>query len=203
MFDLVAMARPREFDCEIVSDKIMNLFWANGFEGTSMDELVNVTGLKKGSLYSSFGNKSRLFELALNRYCGPKNKKTSEILSPLETLADFLTKIINEADLPKSKRRGCLLMNSGLEFGNRDHELTSKIIDLLKMREQYFCSLIEEAKIRGEISKKINSQKAAARAFATAFTIREMCKFKPEKEFLSDIANSFLESIGTNKRVGL
>lgn len=201
MFDLLSMARPREFNHEIVSERIMNLFWAKGFEGTTIDEIVKVTGLKKGSLYSSFGSKTKLFEFALERYCAPKNKNLFPERSPLETLAYFLLNLINEADLPKAKRRGCFLMNSALEFGNKNHELTPMIMNLIELREQYFRRLMDEAKMRREIPQKINSQEAAQRAFATAFTIRGMCKFKPDKKFLTDVANSFFESLGTNMRV--
>ena len=60
---------------------------------------------------------------------------------------------------------------------------------------------MEEAVESGEISKKIDIKKASERAFATAFTIREISKFKPNEDFLSNIANSFFESIGSSERI--
>lgn len=41
------------------------LFAAQGYNGTSIDELVKATGLLRGSLYKAFGSKRNLFELLL------------------------------------------------------------------------------------------------------------------------------------------
>jgi len=203
MFILAAMARPREFNPDIVGQKIMNLFWQKGYARTSVQELVDATGLKKGSLYSCFGKKSEIFKFALLRYCRPAEDGPRSELSPLNGLAAFFSKIVKEADLPKAQRRGCFLMNSALEFGNQNHELSATVRDLVKAREQHFERLILAAQASGEMSSKLDSRQAAQRAFATAFTIREMCKFKPEKDFLQNIANSYLESLGVSQRVHL
>jgi TetR/AcrR family transcriptional regulator, transcriptional repressor for nem operon len=63
------MARPREFDAEEVLDRSMREFWARGYRETSVDDLVEVTGVRPGSLYNAFpGGKRRLFLEALARY---------------------------------------------------------------------------------------------------------------------------------------
>jgi len=55
------MGRPREFDPDTALAAIMEVFWAKGFEGASMRDLVVATGLKKGSLYAAFGDKRAMF----------------------------------------------------------------------------------------------------------------------------------------------
>ena len=62
------VGRPREFDVEQVLEAAMQAFWANGYEGTSLTDLVAATGLMKGSLYQAFGDKHSLFIQTLNRY---------------------------------------------------------------------------------------------------------------------------------------
>lgn len=62
------MARPVKFYREQVLEKVMLLFWERGFAGTSLNDILNATGLRKGSLYRSFGNKEKLFNLSLQRY---------------------------------------------------------------------------------------------------------------------------------------
>ncbi|MFZ1871698.1 MAG: helix-turn-helix domain-containing protein [Chania sp.] len=46
----------------------MQVFWLNGYEGTSTQELCERTGLGKGSLYNAFGSKKKPYELALQHY---------------------------------------------------------------------------------------------------------------------------------------
>jgi TetR/AcrR family transcriptional repressor of nem operon len=195
------MARPREFDQAQVVKQLIQLFWEKGFQGTSMDDLTKATGLNKGSLYSCFGNKEDLFELAINEYAsqGPFRFRKSE--SAMTALRDFYRRIISEADLPEKQRRGCFVFNSCLEFGNKSAHLTPVVMSAGERTEECFLKLIQEAKENGEIPSNTNIRKAAQRAFATSFTIREMAKFKPDRAFLTEIANATLASFGTKKRV--
>lgn len=59
------MARPREFNENVVLAQSRKLFASQGFNGTSIDDLVKATGLLRGSLYKAFGSKRNLFELVL------------------------------------------------------------------------------------------------------------------------------------------
>ena len=55
------MARPREFDEEQVLRRALEVFHAKGFDGTTLDELEQATGLGRGSLHGAFGDKRALF----------------------------------------------------------------------------------------------------------------------------------------------
>ena len=59
------MARPREFDEAEVLAKARTVFAAQGYNGTSIDELVRATGLMRGSIYKALGSKRNLFVLLL------------------------------------------------------------------------------------------------------------------------------------------
>jgi AcrR family transcriptional regulator len=59
------MARPRAFDESVVLSQARTLFSNQGYNGTSIDDLVKATGLLRGSLYKAFGSKRNLFELLL------------------------------------------------------------------------------------------------------------------------------------------
>ncbi len=60
--------RPRGYERDDVLERAMELFWAKGFEGAHLGELVDVTGLNRFSLYAEFGGKEGLFREALARY---------------------------------------------------------------------------------------------------------------------------------------
>ena len=65
------MARPREFQEEQVVALATELFARLGFNGTSIDDLLLVTNLKRGSLYKAFGSKRNLFEICLKACLQP------------------------------------------------------------------------------------------------------------------------------------
>jgi len=111
------MARPREFDEGQVIASAMEAFWSHGYEGASVDDLAEATGLNRSSLYNAFGSKLELFCAVLDRYrAGPAN----EVIEPLLTergataLRRFLTHLMKFVESPAACR-GCLLVNTAME----------------------------------------------------------------------------------------
>jgi AcrR family transcriptional regulator len=62
------MVRPREFDRDDALNKAMRLFWAHGYDQTSISQLTEGMGISSPSLYAAFGDKRRLFEDAVECY---------------------------------------------------------------------------------------------------------------------------------------
>jgi TetR/AcrR family transcriptional repressor of nem operon len=84
------MGRNRTFiEADIVA-QCADIFRSTGYEGTSIDDLVQATGLHRGSLYKAFGSKRGLFVLALRQSAGraiPTNDATDLLLVALMELA--------------------------------------------------------------------------------------------------------------------
>src|SRR5258708_8354183 len=84
------MARPREFDIDIALDRAMEAFWEKGYEATSLDDLCEVTGLSRSSLYATFGSKRTLLLQAVDRYVDRRNPQIAAVLArPLPIQAAF------------------------------------------------------------------------------------------------------------------
>ena len=62
------MARSKEFNEEEALDKAMEIFWKQGYEKTSIQDLVDQMGIHRRSLYDTFGDKHSLFVQTLERY---------------------------------------------------------------------------------------------------------------------------------------
>ncbi len=60
--------RPRAFDREAALEKAMQAFWARGYDGTSMAQLVEAMGINSPSIYAAFGSKEGLFFEAVELY---------------------------------------------------------------------------------------------------------------------------------------
>lgn len=60
--------RPRSFDRDTALQKAMHVFWAKGYEGTTMMDLVEAIGVKAPSVYAAFGNKDKIFKEAVELY---------------------------------------------------------------------------------------------------------------------------------------
>ena len=73
------MARPRQFLEEDVVEIAAQHFAKAGYNATSVDDLVAVTGLQRGSLYKAFGSKLNLFTLCFEKYAVEENWNNSEM----------------------------------------------------------------------------------------------------------------------------
>ena len=62
------MGRPQEFDTADALRSAMHVFWSKGYEGTSLADILQATGLSKSSLYATFGDKRALFETSLDHF---------------------------------------------------------------------------------------------------------------------------------------
>ena len=58
--------RPKEFDPEQIADAAMQVFWQRGYAATSIQDLVEGTGLSRSSLYNAFDSKHGLYTCALS-----------------------------------------------------------------------------------------------------------------------------------------
>ncbi len=85
------MARPRQFDEDEALMQALLVFWQRGYEGCSIRDLLDATGLPRQSLYNTFGDKRSLFLRALDRY----RQRVVQDLAPLKkegaTLGDLRT----------------------------------------------------------------------------------------------------------------
>jgi AcrR family transcriptional regulator len=118
--DQGVMGRPREFDADAALEKAMLLFWAKGYEGTSVADLTGMLGVSRPSLYAAFGDKRSLFLAVLKRYAGgPAGYVAAALGQPTaREVAEHLLK--GAADLQASSRNpdGCLTVNGALACGS-------------------------------------------------------------------------------------
>lgn len=62
------MARTQTFDRDTVVRAARTVFWEHGYDGTSIPDLEDATGIRRSSLYNTFGSKRGLFDAAVQSY---------------------------------------------------------------------------------------------------------------------------------------
>ncbi len=149
------MPRPREFDEGQVLETVLKTFWARGYEGTSIEDLTQATGLARASLYGAFGDKGRLFERAITHYMERLAGLTAlvtETASVREGLRKLLDRWI-EIACPKSGPRGCFLLLSAGQ-GSNESDLA---IELAAKSNHELRKTLEAAMRRGQQAGELSS----------------------------------------------
>lgn len=145
--------RPRLLNEDQMLEKALELFWENGYEATSMEDLLDCMGLNKGSLYHVFGSKRELFLKTLE-FFGKKSqqdikRKIQAAESPIEGIKNFFFEVASSSRGLHEK--GCFMGNTISELAGIDKPLKDKAIQNLKNMEDIFFHHIEKAKKTKEL----------------------------------------------------
>ena len=195
------MARSKAFNEEEVLDKAVEVFWAKGYEATSMQDLVDAMGIQRGSLYATFGSKQQLFLRSLDRYGKVVVKQFLDILesksSAIESIELFFAQLVEHL-LTAGPLRSCLVTNSAIERGLRDEETKQQVLHLLNALEKGFYKTLQRASDSGEISTDLDLKKLASFLTSNMQGLLVIGKVCSERSVLEGI-NQVTLSIITHK----
>jgi len=105
--------RPRSFDEAEALEKAIQVFWSKGYDGVTIDDLVDGMGVGKPSLYAVFGDKRAIFLRVLKAYAERKGASAAKALLSPQTLRDSLAGFLRyavESATEKGSARGCLMI---------------------------------------------------------------------------------------------
>ncbi len=148
------MPKSITFDRDLVMENVMKLFWEKGYNGTSMQDLVDVTGLNRSSFYNSFGDKFSLYEEALSFYQDRQmdmlNKVASSYESPKQAIVSLFKGI--SQDVGRGDTKGCMVSKCTSEMSSVEPRIMPFLKDNKDRVMNIFLTLIKDAQERGEIN---------------------------------------------------
>lgn len=188
----------KKFDVDEVLDKAMQAFWTRGYEATSLHDLVACTGIHRGSLYATYGDKRSLFISALRRYDDVvRHRLTAEFAEqygPREAIRQLFLAFVSEVSKPGSNR-GCFLTNTALELSAHDEEIGSIVAHAQEETEAFFLRMIEKGQQLGEISAPIAPVDTARGLLATLLGLVVLTRSRPDRSLLEAIINDALDRL--------
>lgn len=117
------MPRPRSKSRDELISSAMGVFWENGFNATSVEDLVNATGVGRGGIYSDFGGKEDLFLACLEAYRARFADPAIHILSlgtdGLKSIEAYFDHFIGLHEKRGMPGPGCFIANTMTELAPR------------------------------------------------------------------------------------
>ena len=185
------MPKTKQFDETEVLTKARMVFCKRGYNGTSMDDLVQATGLSRSSIYDTFGDKHGLFLKSLDQYRNEQQcsmeQQTAKSDSPKKKIRAIFDYYIKDI-LADKNGNGCLLINVSLELGSEDKDVATIFHANMDEMEQQLASLIKEGQAKGEISKKFTPKAIARHLYSSLMGLRVTGTNKPDGDVLREIA---------------
>jgi AcrR family transcriptional regulator len=191
------MARPKEFDRDRALKKALDVFWQQGYEATSTDDLVRAIGIGRQSMYDTFGDKHQLYLEALRLYEANTGaalfKRLYEAPSPFVAVCDYILSI---ADATAGDRaRGCFFVNPTTELAPSDPDVAAVIRTSSSKCEAAFERILREAKGRDEVDRSLDERVAARFLLSTIRGLRVSAKANVQPEDLRAIASLALSGL--------
>ncbi len=163
------MPKTETFDRNQVLERATQVFHQKGYNGTSMQDLVDATSLNRSSIYNSFGNKLNMFIEVLAYYQQINTTDFNQGLSQsynaneaIKAIFDIhLYRILNDDD-----RKGCLIVNCKSEMTNQEPLITS----FMEKHQERMIAVLEDIVSKGQMEKVFNEKQTANQYALYLFT---------------------------------
>lgn len=159
------MARPVEFEYDVVLERATEQFWREGFEASSVQKLLDATDINRGTLYNSFGDKDTFFKSCVDRYNGKLKAIIDATLGDSalkadKAIADFFDAAVVNSPA-KQRVLGCLLVNSVCESIVWNAEIQKLLKDSLNNIRKALATRTRELEKGKQLVKGLSADSAA------------------------------------------
>jgi len=191
------MARIKEFDQDKALVQALDLFWEQGYEHTSVQDLVNHLGIGRGSMYNAFGDKRSLFLAALDHYLKYGVARVRSILEAepapkaMERLFEgFIDEIVND-----ERQRGCFVVNLNTELAPRDPDVAARLKANQQEIIELFRQTMNSAQKQGAVPTTKDTLALAEFFYNTLVGMRVAARNNPDRETLKRIVKTALSTL--------
>lgn len=142
--------RPREFDRDKALETALDLFWRQGYEGTSIADLTKAMGITPPSLYAAFGSKERLYQEVLDLYSATLGAYARTSLAEEPTAKAAIERMLREAGTVYAAR-GCMLIGGALACAPENASVATDLARRRGLGTSAIVERLERAAAEGEL----------------------------------------------------
>ncbi|MEQ9825002.1 MAG: TetR/AcrR family transcriptional regulator [Puniceicoccaceae bacterium] len=164
--------RPRAYNRTQIIRIATQLFWDQGYAGTSLIDLTRAMRVSKSTFYAAFGSKDALYQICLEEYGKVFFRDMVQMVTAeshvLDSIRKYFVRIARE-ELDHPPAKGCMLVKSANEIGTH-HPILSPVINrLLGITRSTLQNALELAKRKNELPENFNTPAAAT------YLVSQMC----------------------------
>ena len=160
--------RPREFCVDHALACALRVFWSQGYEGTSLNDLTEAMGITRPSLYAAFGNKEALFRKALDLYQREKLEYFERALSQptARQVAEVMLNGAVENACSAQEPHGCLGVTTAAACGAEAQSVRQEVLKRGQVVREAIIARLEKAKAEGDLSADVDVEGLTSLLFA-------------------------------------
>ncbi|MGE4248643.1 MAG: TetR/AcrR family transcriptional regulator [Parvibaculaceae bacterium] len=164
---MMKRGRPAGFDRGTAVRQAMEVFWARGFEGTTLEDLqAAMGGINPPSFYNAFGSKEKLFREAANLYAATIGEAALEILlhedRPARAAIEAMLRRTAKSSSQPDRPHGCLLVLGAVNCAPANRGAQAYLQALRQRAPKAIRQRLARAVEKGELSPGIDLDRIAA-----------------------------------------
>lgn len=153
------MPRETTFDEATILERARDLFWERGYTATSIQDLEKALGIRRSSIYNTFGGKRELYDRTLVQYQAENLSRLRESLHDTPDLRAALIELFVHAATQQhpeclTSARGCYIVNATTEMANSCADALTFVSD----NRERFTTILKEvlagAQVQGQLAKE-------------------------------------------------
>ncbi|WP_423199350.1 HTH tetR-type domain-containing protein [Cupriavidus sp. H19C3] len=187
------MPRPKAFDKTRALDAAIAVFRDHGYEGSSTELLTQAMGIGRQSLYDTYGDKWRLYCLAVERYAATEADAHIAAMRSqpraLDGIAAMIERVVADAG------HACLGVNSICEFGHAPADLAAIHDRAGHVIQAAIVARVTEAQAAGDLDASLAPEAAAAFLTANFAAIRIAARAGADAAHLSMLGTLTLRAL--------
>lgn len=156
----------------------LELFYANGYYATSVDDILKKLSLSKGAFYYHFVSKEDFFIQIIQNLLA--RKIYSVLIEPIEGHDNPLEQIVDcfedalQTAVHNDMDFGCVLNNFLTEFRGKDQKIMKHLCDIFSIWEVNLVSALQKGKFNGYVDRHVDCEAAATYLISSYFGVRTL-----------------------------
>lgn len=195
------MGRKASFDRNEALRGALKCFWLDGYDKTSLEDLLRAMEIQTSSFYNSFGSKEDLFVEAVQYYRREMGARRIALLKETEggkqALLKYFDKLVTPIESKGDYPPGCFMMKTAAGVVDPSSQVAKEIETAVRNLENAFATALERGIALGEFPKTMNTQTIARLLTAQAYGLSVLVRTKKTKKELLETTHSLIESLST------
>lgn len=192
------MPKTKSFNKDAVLESAASIFQKNGFNGTSVDDILKATGLSRSSLYDSFKDKHNLYLETLEYYKSLNVQKLVTInekdVNGLRKLEVLFENVVNHL-VENPNDNGCLLVNAAAEMSKQCYKTSQVVCNNRDEVQELLSSWINDAEQKKVVKLNKPAQVYSQFLYSTLCGLRVMSQSGAGKADLNNVVKVALDSL--------
>lgn len=180
-------------------DESLKVFWRNGYEKTSLEDLLKCMGIKNSSFYQAFSSKEKLFIEVLTRYRATIGRERLQILADEAKTARQSLEGYFDHLIYKTSRQGypigCFMSSTTRTLVDLDSVVGREALQSMATIEAAFAGVLARGRRQKEIPKRLEVEQAAKVLVTLSFGLSATSRAWQNKKQLMNTACSFINLI--------